>query len=357
MTKTFIIAEAGVNHNGSLEMAKELVDVAKAAGADAVKFQTFKAENLVTSKAQKAQYQKETTGNGESQFKMLKKLELDEQGHAILIDYCRDVGIEFLSTPFDSDSLTLLADKYSLRVIKIPSGEITNGPFLLEIARLKKPVILSTGMSSLAEVETALSLLAFGFTDGDKPATAAFKEAYLSKPGQQMLFEKVTLLHCTTEYPTPFTDVNLKAMDTLKSAFNLPVGYSDHTPGISIPIAAVARGAVLIEKHFTLDKNLPGPDHRASLEGDELKNMVRSIREVELGLGSSLKAPAASELKNMASARKSLIAARKICSGETFTGENVAIKRPGIGISPMDYWSLLGKKAQRDYTEEEFILE
>ncbi len=332
---TFIIAEAGVNHNGSLELAKKLVDIAVEAGADAIKFQTFKANKISVRNAPKADYQKETTNKNESQFDMLKKLELDEVSHKILIDYSIKKGIEFLSTPFDLESAEFLTGQLNLPKIKISSGDITNAPLLLKIAKTGIPVILSTGMSTLSEIEEALSVLAYGYTNfTEKPSLDIFTKAFASIEGQQFLQEKVTLLHCTSEYPAPFDEVNLKAMDTIKNAFQLPVGLSDHTPGIAVPIAAVARGARIIEKHFTLDKNLPGPDHKASLEPNELKEMVRSIRQVEAALGSPIKSPTLSELKNKTVVRKSLVIASKVKQGENFTEENLTVKRPGNGISP-----------------------
>jgi len=354
--KIYIIAEAGVNHNGSIDMAKALIDAAKEAGADAVKFQTFKADKTISVYADKTEYQMKTTDSAESQYEMIKKLELDEKAHEVLIEYCDQKGIQFLSTPFDIDSVKLLAEKFNLPKIKIPSGEITNAPLLLEIAKTKKPVILSTGMSTLGEIETALMVLAFGYIcDNEKPSFEAFRKAYFCEKGQKAIKEKVVLLHCTTEYPAPFEDVNLNAMDVLKAAFGLPVGYSDHTEGIAVPIAAAAKGAVIIEKHFTLDKNLPGPDHRASLEPDELKEMVKYIRQVEKALGDARKVPSASEIKNIRVARKSLVADNDIKKGEVFTEENLTIKRPGTGISPVFYWQWLGKKAERDYKEDEMI--
>jgi N-acetylneuraminate synthase len=353
----YIIAEAGVNHNGSLELAIDLVNVAAAAGADAVKFQTFKADKLVSRAASKAAYQIKSTGDDESQYEMIRKLELDEAAHGALISHCKTVGIEFLSTPFDHQSLELLAHQFNLSRVKLPSGDITNGPLLLEAARTSKPVILSTGMSTLEEVETALGILAFGYTESrESPSIEAFKSAYASVTGKNALKDKVALLHCTTEYPAPFVDVNLCAMATLQQAFGLPVGYSDHTLGISIPIAAVAMGAVIIEKHFTLDRTLPGPDHKASLEPDELKQMVKSIREVESALGSSIKQPALSELKNRLVARKSLVAAQDIRKGEPFTQDNLAVKRPGDGINPVHYWEWLGRIADRDYRQDDKVI-
>ena len=356
MNKVFIIAEAGVNHNGSLDMALELIDVAFQAGADAVKFQTFKAEKVVSRFACKAEYQSRNTATAESQLEMLKKLELAEKQHMVLAEHCKKCGIEFMSTPFDSDNVDFLANVVNVSRLKIPSGEITNGLILLKFAQTGKPLILSTGMSTLDEVETALGALAYGFINsGEMPSIGAFKEAYSSNEGRTFLQEKVSLLHCTTEYPTPFEEVNLRAMDTLRDKFTLPVGLSDHTMGIAIPIAAVARGAGIIEKHFTLDRNLPGPDHRASLEPSELQQMVSSIRQIELALGTSVKGPTASEFKNMVSARRSLVAIRKINRGELFTEDNITTKRPGSGISAIYYWDMLGKVAQRDYSVDEMV--
>jgi N-acetylneuraminate synthase len=355
--RAYVIAEAGVNHNGSLEQAIRLIDVAAAAGADAVKFQTFKADKLVSRAAPKADYQVRTTGAAESQHEMIRKLELDDAAHVMLITHCQATGIEFLSTPFDLESLDLLARRFDLSRIKLPSGDITNAPLLLAAARTGKPIILSTGMSTLGEVELALSVLAFGYSQAlsATPSMTAFQQAYGSEAGRKALCEKLTLLHCTTEYPAPFAEVNLRAMATLQQAFGLPVGYSDHTPGIAIPVAAVALGAVIIEKHFTLDRNLPGPDHKASLEPDELTQMMRSIREVEAAMGSPIKQPAPSELRNRPVARKSLVAARDIRKGELFTEENLAVKRPGDGISPNHFWDWLGKTAERDYQQDDKV--
>lgn len=354
--KVFIIAEAGVNHNGSLDMALKLIDVAADAGADAVKFQTFKADKVVSRFAPKAEYQTRNTGAVDSQLEMVKKLELNEEQHMVLVEHCRIRGIEFMSTPFDLDSVDFLANIINVSRLKIPSGEITNGLILLKFAQTGKPLILSTGMSTLDEVELALGVLAFGFINsGEEPSMGAFKEAYSSNEGQAFLKEKVSLLHCTTEYPAPFDEVNLKAMDTLRDKFSLPAGYSDHTIGIAVPIAAVARGAVIIEKHFTLDRNLPGPDHKASLEPEELRQMVSSIRQIELALGTGIKQPTTSEIKNKAVARKSLVAAREIKRGELFTEDNIGAKRPGNGISPVYYWDTLGKVAPRDYSIDEMV--
>lgn len=354
--RVYVIAEAGVNHNGSLELAKQLVTVAARAGADAVKFQTFKADKLVSRAAPKAQYQRATTDAGESQHEMIRKLELSEADHEALIAHCKASGIDFLSTPFDLDSLALLAGRFDLPLIKMPSGDITNAPLLLAAARTGKPVILSTGMSTLGEIEQALGVLAFGYLEAHgAPSIAAFEQAYASDAGRTALQAKVTLLHCTTEYPAPFADVNLRAMTTLGNAFSLPAGYSDHTVGIAIPVAAVALGAVVIEKHFTTDRTLPGPDHQASLEPDELTQMVRSIREVETALGSAVKQAAPSELKNRPIARKSLVAASAIRKGEAFTAANLDVKRPGDGVSPLRFWDVLGQFAERDYEPDDKV--
>ena len=353
--RTFVIAEAGVNHNGSMTLARRLIRIARDAGADAVKFQTFRADRLVTQSAPKAKYQARATGGSESQFEMLRRLELSEMQHYDLKAYCGQCGIEFLSTPFDADSLAMLTRRIGMAKIKIPSGEVTNAPLLLAAARTRKPLIVSTGMCTLDDVRDALGVLAFGFERGTAPSTKAFRAALRSKSGQLALRKRVTLLHCTTEYPAPLEDTNLLAMDTLRDSFGLPVGLSDHTAGISAVMAAVARGASVIEKHFTLDRRLPGPDHKASLEPGELKAMIQAIREVELCLGNAVKAPAESERKNMIVARKSLVALQPIRRGEAFTERNLGIKRPGGGISPMHFWDWLGRKAERNYLPDELI--
>lgn len=355
MSSIFIIAEAGVNHNGSLDAALQLVDVAVAAGADAVKFQTFKAEKLVTQAVSKAAYQKQTTGAAETQLEMLRKLELKYEFHFQLRDYCRQQGIEFLSTAFDFDSLAFLVNEIGIGKLKIPSGEVTNGPFLLAHAQAGRDIVLSTGMATLGEVETALGVLAFGYLGWAEPGLARFQQAYGSEQGQSQLQQKVTLLHCTSEYPTPPQHVHLRAMDTLAQAFGLPVGYSDHTEGLAVPIAAAARGAVLIEKHFTLDRNLQGPDHQVSLEPEELKQMVSAIRVVEHALGSSSKMPQPIELQNRNVARKSLVAAAEIKIGDNYCAENLACKRPGTGLSPMEYWRLLGQASRGAYQADDLI--
>lgn len=330
--KTFIIAEAGVNHNGSIELAKKLIDIALEAGADAVKFQTFKTENVVSGCAPKAEYQQKTTSKDETQFEMIKKLELSFSDFNELKAYCDNKGIIFLSTPFDLDSARFLKE-IGLEIFKIPSGEITNYLLLREIGSYRKKVILSTGMADLGEIEDALDVL---IESGTKR-------------------EDITVLHCNTEYPTPFEDVNLKAMLTIKYAFKIEVGYSDHTLGIEIPIAAVGLGARVIEKHFTIDRNLPGPDHKASLEPHELKQMVQAIRNIEKALGDGIKKPSKSELKNLQIARKSIVAKRNIKKGEIFTEENLTIKRPGNGISPMRWNEIIGRKAKKDFLEGEII--
>lgn len=356
MNRTYIIAEAGVNHNGSLAMAKKLVDVAAHAGADAVKFQTFKAEELVSKSAPKAQYQQATTDGRESQFQMLKNLELTTKMHQELSEYCLVKNIEFLSTPFDIGSVDLLINQCEITKIKIPSGEITNAPLLLKIGKTAKPVILSTGMSTLGDIETALGVLAFAYLQGnEQPSLAQFEQTYCSKVGQAILREKVTLLHCTTEYPAPLDEVNLRNIETLRQAFGLPVGFSDHTQGTTAALAATALGAVLIEKHFTLDKTLPGPDHKASLEPQELEQMIQGIRQIQRLLGSTVKIPTPAEQKNKAIARRSLVAAKDIEKGDIFTEDNLTLKRPGDGISPIYYWEWLGKRVDKNYKEDEKV--
>lgn len=323
----YIIAEAGINHNGSLDLALRLVDAACQAGADAVKFQTFTTDSIVTRNAQKATYQKSNSGVFESQYEMLKKLELSHSAHLRLVDYCRVKGIEFLSTPFDLQSIEFLSS-LDLPLLKIPSGEITNLPYLRAVNAIGKPVILSTGMSTMKEIEEAVDVL----SDCE-----------------------VALLHCTTEYPCPYNAVNLRAMVSLKEHFRCEVGYSDHTSGIDIAIAAVAMGAKVIEKHFTVDRNLPGPDHKASLEPDELKRMVMAIRNVEKALGDGVKKPALAEVKNIAIARKSIVAKTKINKGDVFTKDNLTVKRPGTGRSPMEWDCIIGSVAEKNYEEDDLI--
>ena len=354
---TLIIAEAGVNHNGDEKLAFELVDAAHQAGADIVKFQTFKAAKLVTRNAKQAEYQVENTNKKESQLAMLSRLELSYDFHIELVSYCEKLGIEFLSTAFDSESLSFLVNDLKLKKLKIPSGDLTNAPLVLEHARTECDLIVSTGMASLAEIETALGVIAFGLTakECEKPSIEAFERAYFSKLGQQALKEKVTILHCTTEYPAPLWDINLKAMDTIANAFKLPVGYSDHSAGVNVPIAAVAREATIIEKHFTLDKNMDGPDHKASLDPNELKEMVKGIRDVELVLGDGLKGPRPSEVKNKLVARKSLIAEKTILKGEKFNEQNMSIKRPGNGQNPINYWTIIDKPSNSNYQSGDLI--
>lgn len=329
-----IIAEAGVNHNGSMENAFRLVDAAADAGVDYIKFQTFKAEKLVSGSAKKADYQIQNTRNAEeTQLQMLQKLELSQEQHAQLIAYCRKKNIQFFSTAFDLDSLEYLYE-VGLKMVKIPSGEITNLPYLRKAARLFKQVILSTGMTTISEIKDAISV---------------FTEAGIPK-------ENITILHCNTEYPTPMDDVNLKAMLHIQEVFGTEVGYSDHTLGIEVPIAAVALGASIIEKHFTLDKTMNGPDHSASLEPDELKAMVTAIRNLEKALsGSGIKEVSPSEQKNMAIARKSIVATKEIHKGELFSEDNIGVKRPGTGISPMKWDEVIGKVSQQDFSEDELI--
>lgn len=351
----FIIAEAGVNHNGSPDMAFALVDAAAAAGADAVKFQTFRASHVVTAAGTKAAYQVANTGEGGGQMEMIRKLELDNDTFRRLAAHSAARGIEFMSTPFDIESLHfLIGDGIGLRRLKVPSGEITNALLLLEAGRANLPLIVSTGMSTIEEIEEALGVIAFGLVRGNKvPSLAKCRFAFSSNEGQRALKEKVTLLHCTTEYPVPFEDVNLRAMATLRGRFQLPVGFSDHTRGIAVPIAAAALGAIMIEKHFTLDRSLLGPDHKASLEPAELKAMVDGVRATSAALGSSEKKPAPSEIPNMAIARRSLVAARAIKNGEIFDASMIDAKRPAGGLSPMRVWDLVGTPAKRDFAKDE----
>jgi len=331
-SKTFIIAEAGVNHNGDLELAKQMIDVAANTGADAVKFQTFNASKVVSKYAPKADYQKKSTDGNESQLEMVKKFELNAEAHKNLIDYSILKKIQFLSSPFDLESIELLCN-FNLNIFKIPSGEITNLPYLRKIGGLNKIIVMSTGMSTLDEINDALDVLI---------------QAGTSK-------EKITILHCNTEYPTPIKDVNLNSMLTIRDALQVKVGYSDHTTGIEVPIAAVALGATVIEKHFTLDRNMPGPDHSASLEPQEFKAMVQAIRNIEKALGDKIKKPTASELKNLPIVRKGIVADRDIRRGEVFSEENITTKRPGTGLSPMYWDQIIGKKAKKYYREDELI--
>lgn len=329
--RVIIIAEAGVNHNGDLDIAKELINEANKAGADYVKFQTFKAESLVQKKAEKAKYQVENTGNNDTQYSMLKKLELAYENHSILIDHCKKVGIKFLSTAFDLNSIEFLKDK--IEFYKIPSGEITNLPYLEKVAHLNMPIVMSTGMSDMKEVEDALNILTSNGVDK----------------------KDLTILHCNTEYPTPMNDVNLLAMLSIKEELGVKVGYSDHTLGVEVPIAAVALGAKVIEKHFTLSRGMEGPDHKASLEPKELTAMINAIRNIEIALGNGIKQPSESEKKNISVARKSIVALTEIKKGELFTDKNIGVKRPGYGLSPMKWKSVIGTKSTKDYKEDELI--
>lgn len=325
-----IIAEAGVNHNGDLGLALKMADAAKAAGADIVKYQTFQPEELASRYADKASYQKETTDAGESQLAMLKKLTLPPEGYRQLRLHCDQIGIGFASTPFERTSVALL-DELDLPFWKVPSGEVTNLPYLLAIAKTQKPAVMSTGMCEMEEIQAAMDVLRNNGTP------------------------KITLLHCNTEYPTPYEDVNLRAMETMRERFGVDVGYSDHTPGIEVPIAAAALGAVMIEKHFTLDRSMEGPDHKASLEPEELAAMIKAVRHIEAALGNREKTVSPSEAKNRDIARKSIVARRAIARGEVFTEENLTVKRPGGGVSPMRWFEVLGAAAARDFAEDELI--
>ena len=332
MAHTIIIAEAGVNHNGSMELAKKLIDVAVEAGSDYVKFQTFKAAKIASKSAAKAAYQQQTTSAGESQLDMLRKLELSDADHVLLQKYCAEKKIKFLSTAFDLDSIDTLK-ALGIKLGKIPSGEITNLPYLRKMAASFNELILSTGMCDMEELQSSVqAILKTGFPK-----------------------EKITILHCNTEYPTPFEDVNLKAMLTIAQTVGVPVGYSDHTLGIEVPVAAVALGAAVIEKHFTLDRNMEGPDHKASLEPAELVAMVKAIRHIEKAMGNGIKQPSSSEIKNRAIARKSIVASEEIHAGELFTEKNITVKRPGTGITPMKWDEVIGKVAKRDFAEDELI--
>lgn len=354
---TFIIAEAGVNHNGSIDLARSLIDAAVDAKADAVKFQSFVASSIVTTSARKAEYQIAQTGGQESQLEMLQRLELSHAQQRELFDYCKKSGIEFLSTPFDSESLKFLVSDLKLSTIKVGSGELTNAPFLLEVARCTDKLILSTGMSTIDEIELALGVVAFGMSANktSEPSTDACKKALVNDAGKQALRQRVTLLHCTTDYPTSPADINLRAMLTLSEKFNCQVGLSDHSIGTHIAVGAVAMGATIIEKHLTTSRDLAGPDHKASLEPDEFKKLVANIRDIEIAFGSAEKTPTANETKNQQVARRSIVASKAIKSGEVFTTENIVVKRPGTGQSPFKYWDLLGTKSTRDIAANELI--
>lgn len=355
MPNCYIIAEAGVNHNGKLEYALQLIEAATAAGADAIKFQTFQTESLVTQTAPKAAYQKRFDKDN-SQANMLKKLELNLSQFQQIVKHCQTFKIDFLSTPFDLTSLDLLVNQLCVDKIKIGSGELTNSLLLLMTAQTGKPVILSSGMATLGDIEQALATLAFGYNfSGQKPSLAAFMDFYASHEAQVILREKVTLLHCVTDYPAADNSINLNAMNTLSTAFNLPIGYSDHSLGIYIPIAAVAKGATVIEKHLTLDKDLEGPDHKASLIPSEFKLMVDGIHQVEQALGHARKVPTAMEIANRNVARKSLVVQQAIRKGEVFNEKNLTTKRPYGGVSAMLYWDYLGKTASQDYQPDDII--
>lgn len=328
--KTYIIAEAGVNHNGDINIAFQLIEEAKRAGADCIKFQTFKANKLVSKNAEMANYQKKNTGVVESQQAMLKKLEMSYESFEKIKEYCDKIGIDFMSTAFDFDSVDFLSG-FDMKYWKIPSGEITNLPYLEKIAKLNKPIILSTGMSTMNEIKDAYEVI------------------------KKYNNEDIIILHCTSEYPAPLDEVNLKSMETIKKEFNVEVGYSDHTEGIIIPVSAVAMGAKVIEKHFTLDKSMEGPDHKASLEPNELKSMIDNIRIVEKAFGDGVKKPTPSELLNVAITRKSIVANKPIKKGEIFTIQNITTKRPGTGITPMRWNELIGKRSSKDYKEDELI--
>jgi len=355
----YIIAEAGVNHNGDRQTAFDLIDTAVESGANAIKFQTFKASNIVTKYADKAEYQKQKIIGEDTQYKMLKDLELPYELHFELKEYCEENGIDFLSTAFDIESLEFLSEKLNLNKLKIPSGEITNAPLILEFAKTGKEIILSTGMSSLEEIKDALSVIACGFLDNkqdiERLSSEKLLEAFNSDIGKTCLESKITLLHCITAYPTPRNEVNLNSIGLIQDTFNLPVGFSDHTEGYLASLAAVSKGACTIEKHFTLDKNAKGPDHQASLEPIELREMIECIRSIEEMQGERIKNAMPCELENLPIARKSLVAASDINKGEIFTKKNVTTKRAGNGITPMKIWDLISTKAAKDYKEDELI--
>lgn len=363
MNSVVIIAEAGVNHNGNEQLAYSLIDAAVEAGVDIVKFQTFKAKNLVTSSAEKALYQQQNDGMADTQYQMLKRLELSFDAHRRIKKYCNEKGIKYLSTAFDLDSLDFLVNDLKLEQLKLSSGDLTNAPFLLAHALTGKSLIVSTGMATMAEVLSALQVIAFGLMQSKgelldyAPNETSFKLAYKLPLAKKLLAECVTLLHCTTDYPTPMTDINLLAMTELATEFKLNIGYSDHSAGIHVPIAATALAASIIEKHFTLDKTMEGPDHKASLNPNELKEMVSAIRNIECAMGDGVKKPTLTELGNRTAARKSLVAASDIEKGEPLTDTNVAIKRPGDGMSPNRYWDIVGTVASCTYKEGELLNE
>ncbi len=359
LNNVYVIAEAGVNHNGSYSLAKRLVNEACKAGADAIKFQIFNSNNLAVKNARKANYQKKLTDHKENQYEMLKKLELSRANFIHLKKYCREKNITFLSSIFDEESLDFLVNTLKVKKVKIPSGEITNGPLLYKTAKLGCEIILSTGMSNLDEIKQALSIITLGYLSKNKKdhkinLNMAYK-AFNTSKGKKILNKKLTLLHCTTEYPTPIKDINLNAMLTLSEEFNLRVGYSDHSEGFFVSIIALAMGAEVIEKHFTIDKNLPGPDHQASLNPIELKKMIKTINETSLIMGSASKKITKSELKNLYIARKVIVAKESIKKGSKFSSKNITSKRAGKGISPMKFWKLLGKKSRKNYNKDQVI--
>ncbi|MBF0381950.1 MAG: N-acetylneuraminate synthase [Magnetococcales bacterium] len=356
MPGVYIIAEAGVNHNGDITTALKMIDAAVAAGVDGVKFQTFRVEHLVSATAAKASYQKEATDSQETQREMLEKLTLSDSDHHRLQAHCQEHNVDFLSTPFDCISLDFLINQLGLRKLKLSSGAINHGPLLLAAGQSGADIILSSGLSNIGEVEQALMVLSYGLLNcSEPPSLSGFYEAFASIEGKVALQNSVTLLHCTTQYPAPMKDINLRAMDILRLAFGLDVGFSDHSLGISAPLAGVARGAKVIEKHFTLDRTMAGPDHKASLSLDELQQMVRGIREVELALGEARKVITNSEIENRSVVRSSLTALCDIAQGTVFTEENLGVKRPGNGISPINYWDFLGQIAKRDFAKDEAI--
>lgn len=356
MNKTYIIAEAGVNHNGDLNKALDLVEQAKNIGADAVKFQMFQANNLVTQAAEQAAYQKVSARAYTNQYTMLKDLELSVDAFKLLAKRAKELNIDFIVTPFCLDSLDILIKEFEVPYIKISSGDLNHGPLLLKAARSSKKIILSTGMSSLTEIEQALKVIAFGYCNSDAhPHSEMLNMIFASAQAQQLLEKNVTILHCTSEYPAPFDEINLKAMDTLSAAFGLSVGLSDHSEGINISLSAVAREASMIEKHFTLDKNLPGPDHKASLDINEFKALIIGARQIEKALGDTRKIISGAESKNLPLVRRSIVAKKKINKNELFAEENLTFKRPAQGHSPMNFWDLIGTQAHRDYCVDEVI--
>lgn len=358
MDRILVIAEAGVNHNGDINLARDLIDAASEAGADYIKFQTFQANKLATISAPKAKYQEETNLSNESQFEMLKKLELSKEMHRELLNYSREKNIKFLSTAFDIESLEFLVNDLKLDINKIPSGEITNSPLLLAHARTSNRLILSTGMSSIEDIKEALAVIAFGLLNPHgQPTKNSINNAFENPDGQKKLQENVVLLHCTSEYPAELNDINLKAMQTLRDMFNLDIGYSDHSLGINVSIAAASLGATIIEKHLTVDNNLEGPDHKASLVPEQLNELVKSIREVEMFMGSSEKILTQKEQENQLVSRKSIVARVAIMQDEKFSLHNLDCKRPGDGLNPIYIWDLLGKRSKRNYAIDEQIID